>query len=48
LQVQKFKIEATELIGADGIESVAFYLIDHPDAGDEIPAAGGLRVAMGR
>jgi hypothetical protein len=35
-------IEATELIGTDGIESVALYLIDHPDAGDVIPAWGGL------
>jgi hypothetical protein len=43
LQVPKFKIEATELIGAEGIEAVALYLIDHPDAGDVIPAAGGLR-----
>jgi hypothetical protein len=43
LQVPKFKAEATRLIGADGIEAVAVYLIDHPDAGDVIPGAGGAR-----
>jgi hypothetical protein len=43
LQLPKFKAEATELIGADGIEAVAVYLIDHPDAGDVIPGAGGVR-----
>ena len=43
LQVPKFKIEATELIGAEGIEAMAVYLIDHPEAGNVIPAAGGLR-----
>lgn len=43
LQLPKFKAEATELIGADGIESVAIYLIDHPDAGDVIPGSGGVR-----
>ena len=43
LQLPKFKAEATELIGADGIETVAVYLIDHPDAGDVIPGAGGAR-----
>ncbi len=43
LQLPKFKAEATELIGADGIEAVAVYLIDHPDAGDVIPGAGGTR-----
>jgi hypothetical protein len=31
LQLPKFKAEATELIGADGIEALAIYLIDHPD-----------------
>jgi hypothetical protein len=41
LQLPKFKAEATELIGADGIEAVAVYLIDHPHAGDVIPGAGG-------
>jgi hypothetical protein len=43
LQLPKFKAEATELIGADGIEALAVYLIDRPDAGDVIPAAGGAR-----
>jgi hypothetical protein len=39
----KFKAEAMALIGADGIEGVAVYLINHPDAGDVIPGAGGAR-----
>ena len=39
----KFKAEATELIGADGIDALAVYLIDHPDAGDVMPGAGGAR-----
>jgi hypothetical protein len=43
LQLPKFKAEATGLIGADGIEAVAVYLMDHPDAGDVIPDAGGAR-----
>jgi RelE toxin of RelE / RelB toxin-antitoxin system len=43
LQLPKFKAEATELIGADGIEALAVYLIDHPDAGDVIPGACGAR-----
>jgi hypothetical protein len=43
LQLPKFKAEATELIGTDGIEAVAVYLIDHPDAGDIIPGSGGAR-----
>jgi hypothetical protein len=43
LLLQKFKAEATELIGADGIEAVAVYLIDHPDAGVVIPGAAGAR-----
>jgi len=43
LQLPKFKVEATKLIGADGIEAVAVYLIDHPDAGDVIQGAGGAR-----
>ena len=43
LQLPKFKAEATQLIGADGIEAIAIYLIDHPDAGDVIPGAGGAR-----
>jgi hypothetical protein len=37
LQLPKFKAEATELIGTDGIEAVAVCLIDHPDAGVVIP-----------
>jgi hypothetical protein len=43
LQLPKFKAEATKLIGVDGIDAVAVYLIDHPDAGDVIPGAGGAR-----
>ena len=43
LQLPKFKAEATELIGADGIEALAVYLVDHPDAGDVIPGSGGVR-----
>jgi hypothetical protein len=43
LQLPKFKAEATDLIGADGIDAVAVYLIDHADAGDVIPGAGGAR-----
>jgi RelE toxin of RelE / RelB toxin-antitoxin system len=43
LQLPKFRDEATELIGADGIEALAVYLIDHPDAGDVMPGSGGVR-----
>jgi hypothetical protein len=43
LQLPKFKAEATELIGADGIDAVAIYLADHPEAGRVIPGAGGAR-----
>jgi hypothetical protein len=43
LQLPKFKAEATELIGAGGIEALAIYLSDHPDAGDVMPGAGGAR-----
>jgi hypothetical protein len=32
LRLPKFTAEATELIGADGIETLAFYLIDRPSA----------------
>jgi len=39
----KFKQEATDRIGSDGIEAVASYLADHPGAGDVIPGAGGAR-----
>ena len=43
LQLPKFKAEAGDLIGADGIEALAIYLIDHPDAGDVIPGSAGVR-----
>ena len=43
LQLPKFKAEATDLIGSDGIEALAVYLIDHPDAGDVIQDSGGAR-----
>jgi hypothetical protein len=43
LQLPKFKAEATEVIGADGIEALAIYMSDHPDAGDVIPGSGGVR-----
>ena len=43
LQLPKFKAQATELIGAAGIEALATYLADHPDAGDVIPSSGGAR-----
>jgi hypothetical protein len=43
LQLPRFKAEATESIGAAGIEAVAIYLIDRPDAGDVIPGSGGAR-----
>jgi hypothetical protein len=43
LQLPKFKAEATELIGTDGIDELAIYLIDHPDAGDVIQGSGGVR-----
>ncbi|MGD0135144.1 MAG: hypothetical protein ABSE57_24110 [Bryobacteraceae bacterium] len=36
LQLPKFQAEATELIGADGIEALAVYLVDHPDAGSVV------------
>ena len=43
LQLPKFKTEATELIGTEGIEALANYLADDPDAGAVIPGAGGAR-----
>ena len=43
LQLPKFKAEATELIGTEGIEALALYLIDHPGAGDVVPGSGGVR-----
>ena len=42
-QLPKFKIEATELIGAGGIDAVASHLIERPEAGDVIPGSGGAR-----
>jgi len=43
LQLPKFKADATELIGTDGIEAVAAYLIDYPGAGSVIAGSGGVR-----
>lgn len=43
LQLPKFKAEAVELIGTDGIQAVAVYLISRPNAGDVIPGSGGAR-----
>jgi len=43
LQLPRFKAEATQLIGTEGIEALAAYLADHPDAGDVIRGAGGAR-----
>jgi hypothetical protein len=43
LQLPKFKAEATALVGSDGIEAIAVYLIDYPDAGAVIPGAAGAR-----
>ena len=37
LQLPKFEAEAAELVGTDGVEALAVYLIDHPNAGDVIP-----------
>jgi hypothetical protein len=34
---------ALRLIGAEGIEAVAVYLIYHPNAGEVIPGSGGAR-----
>jgi hypothetical protein len=39
----KFKAEAARLIGTDGVDAVAMYLADHPNAGDVIPGSGGVR-----
>jgi hypothetical protein len=33
LQLPKFKAEAKELIGTEGIEALAAYLADHPKSG---------------
>ncbi len=43
LQLPKFKAEAAKLIGAEGIEAAAAYLVGHPTAGQVIPGAGGAR-----
>jgi hypothetical protein len=43
LQMPKFKDEAASLIGAEGIEALAVFLNDRPEAGDVIPGAGGAR-----
>ena len=43
LQLPKFKIEAIAIIARDGIEGVAAYLAEQPEAGDVIPGAGGIR-----
>jgi hypothetical protein len=43
LLLPKFRAEATKLIGPEGIELLAAYLSERPDAGDVIPGAGGLR-----
>jgi len=33
LQLPKFKADATKLVGAQGIDAIAVYLIGHPGAG---------------
>ncbi len=43
LQLPKFKAEANDLVGAEGIEAVAAYLIDHPDGWRRYTGAGGAR-----
>jgi len=43
LQLPKFKTEASELIGTDGIDALAVYLSEHPAAGYVIPGSGGVR-----
>ena len=43
LQLPKFKTEALDLIGSDGIEALASFLSCHPTAGAVIPGAGGAR-----
>jgi hypothetical protein len=42
LQLPKFKTEATELIGSEGIEALGAYLADYPNAGNVIPGAREL------
>ena len=40
LQLPKFKIEATAIIGAEGIDAVATHLAEYPEAGVLIPGFG--------
>ena len=48
LQLPKFKAEATELIGVDGMEDLAVRLVGNPDAGDVIRGSGrSPETAMG-
>jgi len=47
LQTPRFKTEATELIGTDGIEAVADYLIEHPEAGAVIAGGRRAEIALG-
>ena len=35
------------MIGADGIDAVAAYLVEHPDAGDVTRGSGGVRKLRG-
>jgi hypothetical protein len=46
-QLPKFKLEATDLIESEGIEALAVYLVDRPEAGDVIPGSGGIRKSVG-
>ena len=39
----RFRSDAVKLIGEDGIETVAEYLAEHPNAGNVIPGSGGIR-----
>jgi hypothetical protein len=48
LQLPRFKAEARDLIGTDGIEAVAVYLANHPDAGDVMQGAAGHGSCDGR
>jgi len=43
LQLPRFKAEATALIGPDGIEALAAWVSERPEAGDVIPGSGGVR-----
>lgn len=42
-QLPKFKSEAMELLGPEGIEAFVVHLVDRPEAGDLIPGSGGVR-----